>query len=303
MDTYILIIISIIAALFYGITNKYAVKLLPQKQTSLFFSNTVSCFATIITLLIWGGFETVSFFTVLIALLYGLCSMLNVIFLLKAINIGSWAYTTVLVSLSTLIPSVSGWIFWGEPVLWGQIVGVVLLVVSFFLSVNFDKNDKSKLSFNWLICVLISFVSVGLIGVLQKIHQTSLYAREDSELLIIAFAFSFITSSILLIVEHLKNKRIKENTCKEEKSINKVYVIAIILLLSRGVFECVSNKLNLNLTALMDSAVLFPLLNGSNLVLTALLGVILFKEKLSLKQWIGMLIGFISLLFICGLFT
>lgn len=302
MDTYILIIISITASLLYGLANKYAVKLLPQKQTTLFFVNTVSCFAIIITLLIWGGFGVVSGFTMLVAIIYGLCYMLNVIFLLKALNIGSWAYTTVLVSLSTLIPSISGWIFWGEPVLWGQIVGVILFVISFFLSVNFDKSDKSKVSLNWLIYVLISFVSVGLIGVLQKIHQTSIYAKEDNEFLIIAFAFSFVVSGIILIVQCLKSNK---TNCKDnsgKKNTNKIYLLSIILLVGRGVFACVCNKLNLNLTALMDSAVLFPLLNGSNFVLTALLGVLLFKEKLSLKQWIGMLTGFISLLFICNLF-
>jgi drug/metabolite transporter (DMT)-like permease len=49
----------------------------------------------------------------------------------------------------------------------------------------------------------------------------------------------------------------------------------------------------------MDSAVFFPLVNGGHLVLTTLSAVVFFREKLTVKQWIGVGVGILSVLCLC----
>ena len=52
-----------------------------------------------------------------------------------------------------------------------------------------------------------------------------------------------------------------------------------------GVLQAVNHKLNLYLSGVMDSAVFFPIVNGGGLVLTTLLAVPLFRERLAGRQW------------------
>lgn len=49
----------------------------------------------------------------------------------------------------------------------------------------------------------------------------------------------------------------------------------------------------------MDSAVFFPLVNGGGLILTTVSAFIIFREKFSKKQWIGLIVGMLSVAFLC----
>ena len=59
------------------------------------------------------------------------------------------------------------------------------------------------------------------------------------------------------------------------------------------------NYLNLKLSGLIPSQLFFPLINGSTIVLSALLSVAVFKERLNKKQIIGLCGGILSLIAIC----
>ena len=58
-----------------------------------------------------------------------------------------------------------------------------------------------------------------------------------------------------------------------------------------GVFMGIVNIINLYLAGVMPKVLFYPVSNGGLIFMTSLCGVILFKEKLSIKQWIGMLLG------------
>ena len=69
-----------------------------------------------------------------------------------------------------------------------------------------------------------------------------------------------------------------------------------------GISGALCNQWNLYLSGVMDSAVFFPLFNGGGLVLTTLIAVVLFKEKLSKLQWLGVAFGIASVIFLCNPF-
>lgn len=246
--------------------------------------NAISSFVAVIVLLMWGGVEKVSGFTLLLAVFFGIITAVYQVVNLKALELGPVSYTTVIISLSTLIPALSGAIFWKEKLGIAQIVGMVLLVICLFLSVDFRDKEK-KASVAWLIYCLIAFVCAGGIGVMQKIHQTSNYKSEVNAFLIVAFLCSFIYSGILFLWIYGMNR--KSAVTKSTKEATSKWWLWGILLIVSGVAIALNNKLNLILSGLMDSAVFFPLVNGGGLVLTTLAGVIFFKEKLSVLQWIG----------------
>ena len=59
------------------------------------------------------------------------------------------------------------------------------------------------------------------------------------------------------------------------------------------------NYLNLKLSGLLPSQLFFPAVNGSSLILTTIVAVVLFKETLTKRQVIGIVGGLLSLIAIC----
>ena len=69
-----------------------------------------------------------------------------------------------------------------------------------------------------------------------------------------------------------------------------------------GIAVALNNRLNLLLSGLLDSSVMFPVVNGGGLILTTLSATLLFRERLSGKQWIGMAIGTLAVILLCNPF-
>jgi multidrug transporter EmrE-like cation transporter len=69
-----------------------------------------------------------------------------------------------------------------------------------------------------------------------------------------------------------------------------------------GIAAAINNKLNLDLSGRLPSAVFFPVVNGGALVLSSLAAVLIFREKLSVKRWIGVAIGTVSVILLCNPF-
>ncbi len=205
-----------------------------------------------------------------------------------AFRTGSFSYTTVISSLSTVIPAFSGAIIWSEKLLPQQYVGVLLMVACFILSVK-KEEEKQTVQPKWLIYAILVFVSTGLIGVLQKAHQMSEYAAETTGFVVVAFAFASVLSAVMYFL----------TSAKEQGERIKVSPMIILLFVAAGICTGLNHQINLYLSGAMDSAVFFPLVNGGHLVLVTLLSITVFKEKLTLRQWIGLGVGCASLMCLC----
>ena len=247
---------------------------------------------SVAALFLSGGIKTLSPFTVLTACGFGALTLIQSYFMLRAYDSGSFAYTSVIVSLSTIIPAFSGAIFWNETLYPAQIAGIVLLVLCFALCVGKDK-EKKQMSVKWLAYVFLAFLSTGFIGVMQKAHQSSAYADELNGFLIISFLISALAAGICAVIA-LKRKKNEQNDNAdgEEKPAKGVgYFLPIVL---SGVGVALNNVINLYLSGKVDSAVFFPVVNGGGLILVTLCAVVLYREKLSVKQWAGIIVGIIS---------
>jgi drug/metabolite transporter (DMT)-like permease len=184
-----------------------------------------ACVSLICCLFVWGisGFNlNVSLYTVGMALLFGIAVMGQITASAFAMKIGPWAYTAVMMSLSTVIPALSGVIFWDEELGLNKIIGILLMLVCFILSVKTDKEDteKKKRNIKWLILSVIASLCTGGIGILQKAHQSSVYKNELVMFLVISFSFSAVYSFIMMCIMGSKNTN--------RKTVNKKALIFFI---------------------------------------------------------------------------
>ena len=293
-----LIVISLIAALGGNLLKKYYTNNASGGLTAVFLYNAIVGVVSAVILLAWGGIAQVSLFTLLLGLVFGLVTTVQTVTMLKALQIGPMSYTTLITSFSTLIPTLSGALFFDEKIEIAHIIGIVLMLISFFCAVE-KGTDEKKVSVRWLVFCLIAFLCTGGIGVMQKIHQSSVYKDELNAFLVFAFAVSFLFSSVMTVVCGKREKTALLPTTEQGK-INWLLLGGLVL---AGCTVAVNNKLNLYLSGVMDSAVFFPIVNGGGLVLTTLGAVLIFKEKLSIKQWCGVIIGILSVILLCNPFA
>ena len=219
------LILSLAAALGGGITKKYYTDQETTKLSGGFWFNAVSCLTAAVVLLCWGGFGSASAFTVLLGVVFGAITALQGITNIAALQVGPMSYTSVIISFSTLISALSGVMFFGESLGWAQIVGIVLMLVSFILAAKSDSGEK-KANVKWLFLCLIAFAATGGIGVMQKVHQSSEYRNELNAFLIIAF----VSSAVFCAIFALLLKRREGLSANEKEKRNKSRMLIWLLI-------------------------------------------------------------------------
>ena len=278
------------------ITQKYE-----NSSVARHIFNVFTSMVAAITIFAISGSLKASFFTVALAMAFGLTTAVQRVVHLQALEMGPFSYTSVIVSLSMLIPTLSGAVVWGEHIYPIQLIGIVLMVGCLILSVDFTGEQK-KSSLKWLLFCGLAFLGNGAIGIMQKLHQNTVYKEELNQFLVIAFIASALFSAIMIIVSK-KTDKVQTAEVDESQKKKLLTLKPIIIMIVGGLCIGISNVLNLYLSGAMDSAVFFPVVNGGCLILTTLSALILFKERLSVKRWIGILLGIIAVILLCNPFA
>jgi drug/metabolite transporter (DMT)-like permease len=228
-------------------------------------------------------------YSILFGISSGLCHATSVI----AYGIGSLALTSLIVAYSLVIPTVYGLIFLDETLSTAGIIGVVLLVISIYLtnakigkkteSADEHKREKNKKKFVlWLICVSLTFVTNGMCAVIQKQQQISFGGAYKNEFMTLAY----IVSVLLLLPIALK---------KDTPHMREIVRYGALPALSCGVANGISNLMVMLATAMLAASIFFPLISAGSIILSYILSRVLYKEKFSVYQNIGLVIGVISL--------
>ncbi len=252
-----------------------------HRDTLLF--NAISCIGAVIYFLLRGGSLAVSGYSIIMALIFGAVTVAAQYFALLAMGLGSMSYSVLFTYLSMLIPTLFGVFYYGQAVSILQIIGLILMVVSFFFSC--DLRDKANLNLKWLAAALGSFVGWGLVGVCQQLHQNSPYAAELSGFLLWTFLFSGIMFAVLFLFAK------KDGSTKGSFSL-----FPIILMLLTGAAIGAINEINLYLSGAMPGIIFFPIVNGGVIILSAVVAILCFREKLPKPQMIGLIAGIVSVL-------
>lgn len=177
-------------------------------------------------------------------------------------------------------------------------IGIVLAIVSVYLTTRPSGSSKTQSlpkAYLWL--PLIVFIGSGLIDICIN-AANALYIKNPSEselfsitTFLSAFSFGLVLTLIGFIVPKLALAAPLQSTKEIAKSL-----IGGILLGIPNYFSIVFIFKALE-TSVLSSAELFPVLNVSNVVLASVLGILVYKEKLSVVNALG--IGLAVLAIVC----
>lgn len=254
----------------------------PLKSKAFFIIQALIFFSGAIVLTAANGFSSISATTVFFSLGYALFLIMaqwNYTYALKNGNVGICA---IVYSLGFIIPTIFGFVFWGESLTPLKLLGIILVIPAIIISGN--KSGNTKNGNKYILPLIIAMIASGGLGVLQKFHQFTEFKNEVSGLILIAF---LIAGTISV----LTNIAVKSNSVK----LSKKRVIASVLI---GLCFSLANLLNTKLAGLLDSSVFFPVSNVGIILFSVFSGFLLFKEKLTQKTVIVLILGFSAIILI-----
>lgn len=295
----LLIVLSVIASALIGILRGKYAKSYPMSGVYLWrfnFYQNIFYFLSILLIYLFSGTKfSFSVFSVLLGAALAVANILSLEGVLQAQACGSFAYTSVIVALSAIIPSMSGPVLFGEKVTVSQFAGIGLMIICIILSPGNDGGERRAVNLKWLLFCTVAFVFSGAVGVVQKIHQNNAaHKAEMPALLLTCFFVSFALSGIRLITERGRMK-------KSGESLNKLTLAVLLFPAVSGLCFAFPHTINLFLSGRLASVVFFPTINLCPMLLTMLYAVFGFKERLTAKQWAGIAVGILSTVFVSGI--
>ena len=253
------------------IQGKFGRKNVISTADAVFFNGLIFLFSALIFLKDAFSADPV---TIYYAIAFGVSSMLFQVTYLQAIASGNLSITVMLVNFSVVIPVIVSLTVYGEQMTWFRGIGMALIAVSFILCTNF-KGTKGVTK-KWITMATLATLSNGAANLVQKLFaaegtgQTQAYVSWG-------YLFAAISSVILYLIlcasGHKKTFPTRPN----------VFGYACATGVVLGTFQFFYSKG----AQVIDGSVFFPTYSGMAIILSALTGVVLFKDKLSIKQIIA----------------
>ena len=213
--------------------------------------------------------------------------ILSVSFFIYALSIKYFGISITALSgkMSILIPIIVGFVLLGDEILVHRIIGIIMIFPALYLLLyENDKNTKTN-KIKYLIFPILLFLFTGSNDSIFKIADTYYLFGNISNVYMFltnAFAISFVIAIIFILIQ--------------KPSINKnQYLKTSIAGVELGILNWYSTFFFLRVIRLLPISIFIPLYNICFVLLSVLLGRILFKEKFDKNKIIGSIIAILSI--------
>lgn len=186
------------------------------------------------------------------------------------------AITSVSGKMSVVIPVMLGFIWFRDAVTWNKVAGIAVALLAFWLT--FKKDRTLPINKKYFFLPVLLLLGNGINDSLLKLAE-GLYIKGDFVFFLsTAFSISLVIGLVLLIIKSLKKRRLPH-----WKSI-----LAGIFL---GLLNWYSTYFFLVSLSYFDVSWLVPVFNVSIVTTGTLAGFFIFREKLRLVNWTGILLA------------
>lgn len=259
------------------------------------FSFIVNIVGAIFLLIFNLGFKIFTNDTFIFAAIYGCFLIAFTLSKTKALTTGPVAITTI-IGCSNFVPvTIFNAIYWGDKISVFEIIGMVLMLACIIL-INLkskkEGQEKVKINWKWIVYTSIYFIFSAFIAIFFRFQQHS-DAANTNEMMMLASFIAAIAYGIFFLILYLVKRKNPNKTTVDKKQIQLFIIVSI----SFGLLNIILNRINFYNSATIDPALLFPVFNGSIVIITFFAGWFIFKEKVNKIQIIGVILGLIAILF------
>jgi len=203
------------------------------------------------------------------------------IFLLMAESsqVNGISMTSVANKMSLIIPVIAGIFLYNESITWLMITGIILALVRVILTSIKDKS--MALSKNGTFILILIFFGSGLIDIMMKYMQHHYLSENEGAAFVMVI---FMAAAIFGLLWMLLTQR------DRFRNFNKASIVGGIALGIPNFGSIYFLILALEKSGL-QSSVLYPINNMGIVGISALFGILIFKEKINLINFIGILLA------------
>jgi drug/metabolite transporter (DMT)-like permease len=192
--------------------------------------------------------------------------------------------------MSVVMPVMFSIFIIGDKFTFLKFIGIILALIAVYLTTRVRKEEKPDTTAQWWLPVLV-FIGSGCIDIsINAAKQYYLKSLHDEELFtVFTFGSAFFVGALLLFFQLLSSKTAEVS----KTSVVHSFIGGIILGIPNyfSIFFIIK-ALD---SDVLSSLELFPVLNISNVVLSAMIGVLLFKERLSAMNGFGIALAIASI--------
>ena len=216
--------------------------------------------------------------------------------LVEASARGPYAMVSIFMLSGGIVIPLAVSLFYGESLNLTRYIGIVVMFVAFVLLCYERGEQTEKKPGFYLYCIALA-VANGIYGTILTLEKTYEEGVNNDELIILTYFFTAVVSVVLLL---LKNRRGALAPSKESDEREKpaLFIDAFRLnwravAFALGASTCTAIGINLLALCLqyINVGVLYTMENGGVMVASALLALALFREKINLQKWIGILVA------------
>lgn len=223
-----------------------------------------------------------------ISALSGIFTAIFVVTWLISVKKSAYMMVDIFLMLGVLIPLLASNIFFGETIKLTQWLGIALLFVAVILMCSYNNSIKAKLSPSALFLLLLCGVSSGIADFSQKLFTKCISDSSAAAFNFYTYLFAGLILMVFFTVTYKKDEPV------DKPKIKKIFgfiLIMAICLFANSFFKTLAS-------GYLSAVLLYPLNQGCALILSAVMASAFFKEKLTGKAILGMLIAFSGLLVI-----
>lgn len=235
--------------------------------------------------------------TLLITVLSGVTTSIFVVSWLISVRRGAYMMLDVFLMLGVIVPLVLSKIFFNEEIRVNQWIGLIILFVTVMIMCSYNNQIKEKMSISSFLLLVLCGVSSGLTDFSQKLFARTAPNETAAVFNFYTYIFSALVLLIFFIAAKLKDRdNASDSDCSSSalSVLRKVGVYVLIMsicLFANSFFKTLA-------AGILPSAKLYPLNQGAALILSTFMSRIFFKEKLTGRCIIGIILSFIGLLII-----
>ena len=215
-----------------------------------------------------------------IAIAGGLCSAGFVSCWLLAVRNSMYMMVEVFVAGGVIIPLVFCNILYGEPIGIVDAICVVLILVGVYLISATGKGEKGKWTFKGIALLLITMLFCGASSLTQK-----MYANEfpEANALVYNFYVYVFAAAALLIVSLALTIKDREPLRISLGVIKPIWLYVVIM----AACLFLNSYFNTLAASHLAAVVLYPVSQGLAMILSLVMAVVIFKEKITPRAGVG----------------
>ena len=192
----------------------------------------------------------------------------------------------IFLTIGVIFPIVLSKIFFNEEIRINQWIGLGILLIAVIIMCSYNNQIKEKLTLSSVALLVLSGTANGLCDFSQKTF-TKVVGGNVAVFNFYTYVFSAIVLIVLYMIE--KHKNPAGGTEKEMVKKVGIYVtVMAICLFAYSYFKTIA-------ASYLSAVLLYPLSCGCGLIVSSLMSAVFFKERLTPRCIIGIIIAFAGL--------